>query len=198
MKWEFNNINLYNWIVEFHDVHLYYTNDYDETIEYLFSIGHGLPKILNKKYLVIINANSFRNFIGKCLEMPMEPVDKSQFEIQVIQIIEKYSHKNSWEYFYWLNLKLGNLILSNVKYKNLPNLKHIEKQFALNYKFSTVEENVQFDSQIQFLIIMINNLTKTTKKPIVNFQHKISGKKNLEEITESDFNYLDFVFDYWT
>jgi hypothetical protein len=51
MKMQFANINSCEYIVEFHDVHLYYNNDDDEQMEYLFSFNKSSSNGLNKKYL---------------------------------------------------------------------------------------------------------------------------------------------------
>lgn len=199
MKMIFGNIKSFDYIIEFHDIHLYYEDENDEEIEYLFCINKNLSHLLGKKYLLPINNTHFKNFIRDCLEYNSTIKNKSDFDIEVIQIVEKYSHKYNPEIIKLLNIKLGSLILSNFKYKNLEYLKNLEKYFVPKYNFSSsdIVDNQTYNSQIHFLIIIINNLISISKNRTINLNYQIKSNQ-CHNINTSQFNYLDFIFDYFT
>lgn len=200
MLMQFANIKSFEYIVEFHDVHLYYDNDNDEKMEYLFCINKNSPNILNKKYLMPIQTQQFVQFVKDCLEYPEEKLSKNDFEINIIQLIEKYNQNYSIDVMNLINVKIGSLLLNHIQYKNFDYLKKIEKQFGSQYKFSKTIDSQFFNSQICYLIIMINNLLSIKKTQIINPNYKIkkSKKINMKEIKTDNFDYLDFIFDYWS
>lgn len=196
MKMQFANINSFEHIVEFHDVHLYYTNDNDEFMEYLFSIGNTFTK----KYLLPINTKSFVQFVSDCLTYPTEKLSKDEFEISIIQLIDKYNQSYTLDVMNLINVKIGSLLLNHIQYKNFTYLKSIEKQFGVSHKFIKTDETKFFNSQICYILIIINNLIGIKKTPIINYNYKISKSKavDIKHIFTDNFNYLDFIFDYWS
>ncbi len=203
MKMQFANINSCEYIVEFHDVHLYYNNEDDEQMEYLFNFNKTSSNAINKKYLLPINTKSFVQFVANCLEYPGEKLSKSDFEISIIQLIDKYNQNYNCDVMNLVNTKIGSLILHHIQYKDFVNLKSIEKQFGFGNKFSKTVDSQFFNSQICYLLIMINNLLSLNKKPLVNFvnkNYKIKKTKEtcITDIKTENFDYLDFIFDYWS
>lgn len=196
MKMQFANINSCEYIVEFHDVHLYYNNDNDEQMEYLFSIGNTFTK----KYLLPVNTKNFVQFVANCLEYPVQKLSKDEFEINVIQLVDKYNQNYTCDVMNLINTKLGSLILHHIQYKNFTYLKSIEKQFGLGNKFSKTIDSQFFNSQICYLLIMINNLVSLNKIPLANKNYKIKKTKenSITQIKTENFDYLDFIFDYWS
>ncbi len=196
MKMQFANINSCEYIVEFHDVHLYYNNDDDEQMEYLFSIGNTFTK----KYLLPINTKNFIQFVANCLKYPGEKLSKDEFEINVIQLVNKYNQNYTCDVMNLINTKLGSLILHNIQYKNFAYLKSIEKQFGFGNKFLKTIDSQFFNSQICYLLIMINNLLSLNKIPLVNKNYKIkkTNETSITQIKTENFDYLDFIFDYWS
>ena len=197
MKMIFNNIKSFDYIVEFHDIHLYYDDLDDTEIEYLFCINKKLSGV-NKKYLLPINNNHFKQFIRDCIEFEFEIKSKFDFETEVIQLIEKYSNINK-QIINYLNIKLGSLILSNLKYKNFAYLKKIEKYFIPEYANIT-DTNCSKNNnlQIQYLIIMINNLINVSTNPTINLNYQIDKNLLFQNIKTDQYDHLDFIFDYFT
>ena len=66
--------------------------------------------------------------------------------------------------------------------------------------FSKTIDSKFFNSQICYLIIMINNLLSLNKTTLINKNYKIKKTKetNITHIKTENFDYLDFIFDYWT
>ena len=208
MKMQFDNLKSFEYTVEFHDVHLYYNdndndndnyNDTDEKMEYLFCLNNGSASILHKKYLMPINTKQFIQFIKDCLEYPEENLSKSDFEIAVIQLIGKYNN-NSLDILYLVNIKLGSLILSHIKFKDFDYLKKVEKQFGSHSKLANTADIQYFNSQICYLIIILNNLISVKKIQKNNhyYQIKKSQLVQMKQIKTDNFDYLDFIFDYWS
>jgi hypothetical protein len=200
MKMQFDNIKSFEYTVEFHDVHLYYNNDDDEKMEYLFCLNKGAPNILNKKILMPIDTKQFVQFIKDCLEYPVENLTKTDFEINIIQLIDKYNSNYSLDILNLVNIKLGSLLLSHIKFKNFSYLKKVEKQFGSQSKLANTADVQCFNSQICFLIIMLNNLISVEKKQKNNhnYQIKKSQLEQMNQINTENFDYLDFIFDYWS
>jgi len=196
----FPDINSFEYIVEFHDIHLYYNKDDDEKMEYLFSLNQDMPGLLNKKYLLPIDTKSFGQFVAECLEYPAEKLSEDEFQINIIQLVDKYNENYTLDVTNLINKKIGSLLLNHVQYKNFPYFKKIEKQFGIQNKFAKIVDSIVFNSQICYLLIMINNLLSLTKKPIINLKYKIKKIKqpDINQIQTDTFNYLDFIFDYWT
>ena len=197
---QFDNIKSFEYTVEFHDVHLYYNNDDDEKMEYLFCLNKGAPNILNKKILMPIDTKQFVQFIKDCLEYPVENLTKTDFEINIIQLIDKYNSNYSLDILNLVNIKLGSLLLSHIKFKNLSYLKKVEKQFGSQSKLANTADVQCFNSQICYLIIMLNNLVSVGKiqKNNHNYQIKKSQLVQMNQLNTENFDYLDFIFDYWT
>lgn len=202
MRMQFANINSFEHIVEFHDLHLYYTNESDESMEYLFSLNKDLPNTISKKYLLPIDTKSFVQFVSDCLTYPTEKLSKDEFEINIIQLIDKYNQSYTLDVMNLINIKIGSLLLNHHQYKNFPHLKKIEKQFGVPHKFIKTTETQFFNSQIGYLLIIINNLIGIKKTPVVNLNYKIPKSKantnDIKHICSDNFNYLDFIFDYWS
>ena len=206
MKMQFDNLKSFEYTVEFHDVHLYYSDNdsdndnYDEKMEYLFCLSNGLANGINKKYLMPIDTKQFYQFVKDCLEYPEENLSKSDFEIAVIQLIGKYNNNNSLDILNLVNIKLGNLILSHIKFKDFDYLKKVEKQFGSHSKLANTADVQYFNSQICYLIIILNNLI-SVKKILKNnhyYQIKKSQLVQMKQIKTDNFDYLDFIFDYWS
>ncbi len=198
MKMQFANIKSCEYIVEFHDVHLYYNDDYDEQMEYLFCFNNNSPHILNKKYLMPINTKQFVQFVKDCLEYPIEQLDKEHWELNVIQLVGKYSEQLPSEVMHMINIKLGSLILSQPTYKSFPYLKKIEKQFTASYKLMSNEDTESFSSQICWLLIMINNLVSVSKIGKTKSHYKSKKPNEITNGQTGNFDLLDFIFDYWS
>jgi hypothetical protein len=200
MKMQFDDIKSFEYTVEFHDVHLYYNNDDDEQIEYLFCLNKGAPSILNKKILMPIDTKQFVQFVKDCLEYPVENLSKSDFEINIIQLIDKFNNNYNLDILNLINIKLGSLILSHIKFKNFDYLKKVEKQFGSQNKLANTADVQCFNSQICYLIIILNNLVNVNKiqKNNHNYQIKKSQLTQINQIKIENFDYLDFIFDYWS
>jgi len=198
MKMQFANIKSFEYVVEFHDVHLYYNNDNDEQMEYLLCLNKDSPHILHKKYLMPIITKDFTQFVKDCLEYPTESMGKAEWEINIIQLIDKYNENLSTDILKFINVKLGSLILGNIKYKNFSYLKKVEKQLTTPYKFPTIDDNQNFTSQICWLMIMINNLLSVTKNKLVDLNYQTKSTQEINEIKTQNFDYLDWIFDYWS
>ena len=200
MKMQFDDIKSFGYTIEFHDVHLYYNNDDDEEMEYLFCLNKGAPNILNKKILMPIDTKQFVQFVKDCLEYPSENLSKSDFEINVIQLIDKYNNNYSLDILNLINIKLGSLLLSHIKFKNFDYIKKVEKQFGSQNKLANTADVQYFNSQICFLIIILNNLVSVNKIQKTNNNYKIKKSQltQINQIKTENFDYLDFIFDYWS
>lgn len=200
MKMQFDNIKSFEYTVEFHDVHLYYNNDDDDTMEYLFCFHKESPKILNKKYLMPIDTKLFVQFVKDCLEYPVENLSKNDFEINIIQLMDKYNNNYSLDILNLINIKLGNLILTHIKFKNFDYLRKLEKQFGSQQKLANTADVQCFNSQICYLIILLNNLISVEKKQKNNHNYKIKKSQliQMNQMKTENFDYLDFIFDYWS
>ena len=187
---QFENIKSFDYTVEFHDIHLYYN---DNKMEYLFNFHNKLPHNVDKKYLIPVDIKEFNQFVKDCLEYSVEKLSQSDFESIVIQLIDKYKYNYSLQVLKLINIKLGSLILSNPEYKNFDYLKKLEKEFSSHNKLSKNDNPPYFYAQIRYLIIMLNNLVsvRKTKNPVSNY-------KIIQMDQFKKFDYLDFVFDYWS
>ena len=125
----------------------------------------------------------FENFIKECLEMGSELINKNDWEVSVIQIIEKYDSTQNPSLKMYLNKKLGNLILFNPQYKNFDYLRKLEKFF---YSYSQPNSYFKQNSQIKYLLILVNNLVEIKTSPI-----KIKRQK------PQPVDLMDFIFDYY-
>ena len=197
MKMQFDNIKSFDYTVEFHDVHLYYDDGDDEKMEYLFCINKVSPKVLNKKILMPIDTKQFVQFVKDCLEYPQENLSKTDFEINIIQLIDKYNNNYSLDILNIINIKLGNLLLSHIKFKNFDYLRNLEKQFCSHNKLANTADVQYFNSQICYLIIMLNNLVSVKKNQKDNQNYKIK-KLQIKKLEKDNICYLDFIFDYWS
>jgi hypothetical protein len=203
MKMQFDNIKSFEYTVEFHDLHLYYNDDDNEKMEYLFCLNNQVPNILNKKILMPINTKHFVQFIKDCLEYPVENLSKHDFEINIIQLIDKYNNNFSFDILNLINIKLGNLILSHIKFKNFAYLKNLHKQFGSQNKLANIKDIQFFNSQICYLIILLNNLISVKKQQKNNQNYRIKKSQviqlnQINQLKTENFDYLDFIFDYWS
>ncbi len=200
---QFDNIKSFEYTVEFHDLHLYYNDDDNEKMEYLFCLNNQVPNILNKKILMPINTKHFVQFIKDCLEYPVENLSKHDFEINIIQLIDKYNNNFSFDILNLINIKLGNLILSHIKFKNFAYLKNLHKQFGSQNKLANIKDIQFFNSQICYLIILLNNLISVKKQQKNNQNYRIKKSQviqlnQINQLKTENFDYLDFIFDYWS
>jgi hypothetical protein len=172
MKFIFNNNNI-NYIVKFHEVHLYYKNN--NKLQYLFI--HPIYKY--KKYIIDIDYYDFKNFIIKCLENQYIKLS-NDIKNEFIKLTEKIIMNKNINLKINLCQKLGELILNNYNSKDVFNIKDIYVLFtSLNNENKLINS---FNSKIRYLIIIINNLLDIEQNIIRN----------------NEFNILDFIYDYYT
>jgi hypothetical protein len=177
--------DLMRWTVVLHDVHLYMES---KQMKYLFNIS---GPCYYKKYLLDINYLDFKEFIKECLDYGPNPLNQNDFEMSIIQIIKKYPNQEiNSNLRLFLNKKLGNLILFNSQFKNFYYLKKLEKFFSIYSNFQTDNMQIKQNSQIKYLLILINNIVELKSN---NIRIKSSvGKPSLHEP-----NWLDFIYDYY-
>jgi hypothetical protein len=172
MKFIFNSNNI-NYIVKFHEVHLYYKNN--NKLQYLFI--HPIYKY--KKYIIDIDYYDFKNFIIKCLENQYIKFS-NDIKNEYIKLTEKIIMNKNIDLKINLCQKLGELILNNYNSKDIFDIKDIYVLFtSLNNENKLINS---FNSKIRYLIIIINNLLDIEQ----NF------------IRNNEFNILDFIYDYYT
>jgi hypothetical protein len=173
MKFIFNNNNI-NYIIKFHEVHLYYKNN--NKLQYLFI--HPIFKY--KKYIIDIDFYEFRNFIIKCSENEYNIKLASDVKIEYKKLTEKLISCKDIELRLYLCQKLGELIFSNYHHKDVFDIKNIYVLFtSLNNEDTFIN---LFNCQIRYLIIMINNLLDIEQN-IIRDNYK--------------FDMLDFIYDYY-
>ena len=172
------------WTVVLHDVHLYME---PTQMKYLFDItGHDN----NKKYLIGINYEDFKDFIKECLEYGPNLLNLNDFEISIIQIIEKYSSIDlNSNLRLFLIKKLGNLILFNSQYKNFNYLKNLDKYFTSYSDFPTDNTNFKQSLQIKYLLILINNMIEL-KSNKIKIEHLVFHQ-------QEPIHFLDFIYDFY-
>jgi hypothetical protein len=172
MKFIFNNNNQ-NYIVKFHEVHLYHKNN--NKLQYLFI--HPIFKY--KKYIIDIDFYDFKNFIIKCSENESIIKLASDVKIEYKKLTEKLiSYKNINSRLISCQ-KLGELIFYNFHHKDVFEIKDIYSLFtSLDNEDTSINS---FNCQIRYLIIMINNLLNIEQNTIRNYE----------------FNMLDFIYDYY-
>lgn len=165
-------IKVLEYTIYFHSVNLF--SKYRNIFTYLFS----------KKYLLKIEYNLFKNFIKECLLIKVlmeynEIIENRRdlFEINIIQLIEKYSTADT-QIRCIITKMLGCLLLNNIEYFDFFYLRKIQNFFN-PYANSTEA------MQCRFLIILLNNLMKVKVK---------SQKNNIKSILTE--NILDFIYDY--
>jgi hypothetical protein len=172
MKFIFSNYNQ-NYIVKFHEVHLYHKNN--NKLQYLFI--HPIFKY--KKYIIDINFYEFKNFIIKCSENESTIKLASDVKIEYKKLTEKLISCKDIESRLYLCQKLGELIFSNYHHKDVFDIKNIYILFtSLNNEDTFIN---LFNCQIRYLIIMINNLLDIQQNTIRNYE----------------FDMLDFIYDYY-
>jgi hypothetical protein len=174
------DINQTHYSIILHDVHLYL--EPKKQMKYLFCLN---TQHYPKKYLLDINYNLFENFIKECLEIGNETLNREDWEINIIQTLEKYQYVQNDNLKIFLNKKLGNLILNNFQHKNFAYLRKIEKYFVCYSDYDYNSLQYKLNSQIKYLIILINNLVEIKTSTV-------RIKKTHEPI-----NFLDFIFDYY-
>ena len=173
MKFIFNSNNQ-NYIVKFHEVHLYYKKN--NKLQYLFI--HPIYKY--KKYIIDINYYDFKNFIIKCSENECTIKLAIDVKIEYKKLTEKIISCKNIDSRLNLCQKLGELIFFNYHHKDAFDVKNI---YVL---FTSIDNDDNFinsfNCQIRYLIIMINNL--------MDIEHN-TIRDNY------DFNMLDFIYDYY-
>lgn len=180
-----------HWVIELHDVHLYMESTKSlegKQMKYLFNLS---GPYFSKKYLIDINFEEFKEFIKECLEYGHNSLNQYDFEISIIQILEKYSSlETNSNLRLFLNKKIGNLLLFNSQFKKFNYLKKLEKYFFSYSDFQTDNIYIKQNSQIKYLLILINNLVELKSNVI-----KIKSPIYKPILHESDK--LDFIYDYY-
>ena len=214
MKFIYNNINDEKYIIKFHDVHLYLQKN--KKLQYLFTNNIHIYK----KYIIDINYYDFQDFVKECIELQYTSVvetknnfefqytsvvetknsfklqcavkteTKNNFELQCIQLVEKLVTTSNIDFKLYCCKKLGSLILLNYIHKDFKGLKPLHKLFTFFVSESDIKIN-SLNSQIRYLIIILNNLIEVSK-------HKIKIKKIINNQSLYDQNsILDFIYDYY-
>ena len=182
MKIIINDFNCKNYMIHFHPVFIWNTDENlsknNNKFKYLFILNYSQQQ---QKFMITQDKNNFREFIKECIQYPMIKKSVTDFEVDVIFLISKFfdSYNNNKDE----NMKrkvilymLGSLLLFNIKYKNYDYLRKLELFFS--------HTNTYEDECIKFLIIMMNNLNKITIEDTYD--------KNLLSI-----DMIDFAFDYY-
>ena len=115
---------------------------------------------------------------------------KNNFELQCVQLVEKLVTTSNIDFKLYCCKKLGSLILLNYIHKDFKGLKPLHKLFTFFVSESDIKIN-SLNSQIRYLIIILNNLIEVSK-------HKIKIKKIINNQSLYDQNsILDFIYDYY-
>jgi hypothetical protein len=177
MKFIFNNQHNENYIVKFHEVHLYYKKN-NNKLQYLFV--HPIFKY--KKYIIDIDYYDFKKFIVNCSKN--KNIIKLTKKIgsvknEYIKLTEKIVSVKNINLRLNICQKLGELIFFNHHHKNVFDIKHIYTLFTIQNNDDNLINSL--NCHVKYLIIMINNLLEI--------------ECNL--IKDNNFDMLDFIYDYY-
>ena len=182
MKIEFNNINSKKYTIKIHNLNI--TKESNHYFSYLFVLDYSK---FTKRYIINIDTNAFKKFIYECLSIDNLIKDQTEYDINIIQLIEKYKifpNNNSTRLY--IGKKIGSLILHNIQYKNTNILKKLEKYFVTPNSALNIKDE-SLNCQIHYLIILINNYIR------INIEND-----NTKLIKPTpNFAILDFIFDYY-